>query len=166
MATAITLTYFGFEGAGRTVTEAKKDAGRKIEQAFEGDYTPEVFAYRGHSYLVWRTPEGWCNRAVAGPDGPRDGKLYACANHGHDRRKDCVREVLSHLAQIAWVESDGQTPPAFLTDRDSLSDYRTWTEFQLRYADARRRGMDDHDAHSYAGRNPGRPELWREPAVA
>lgn len=42
----------------------------------------------------------------------------------------------------------------------STVNWRYKAEFQIRYHEARGRGLSDCDAHSYAGRDPSRPELF------
>jgi hypothetical protein len=52
----VRVTHYGMDGSGRNVTEAKRDAGRKIEAALSGHYTPEVAARKGWAALVFREP--------------------------------------------------------------------------------------------------------------
>jgi hypothetical protein len=160
----VNITYYGMEGTGRNVTDAKRDAGAKIERALSGDYTPDLVSYRGQAILIYRTPGGWNSCVLSDSAGLRNGPCYGTTYPGSYSREDVIREAREHLAQLTWTPEDGLIPPPFLKDRRSLSDYKTWAEFQLRYREARTRGMDDNDAHSFAARNPQRPELWKEPA--
>lgn len=153
----VRISYYGVDGEGRNVTEAKKDAGRKIEAALAGHYTPELLCHRGFAILVYREPSGWCSRLVADPErGVVDGKVWGTNNGSYDEAK---RAALSHLADLGWTAADGLEPPSFLTDRRLIADYRTKAEFQLRYQRARALGLKDQDAHSFAGRDPSRPDL-------
>jgi hypothetical protein len=153
----VRITYFGMDGAGSTVTEAKKDAGRKIEAALDGSYAPSIIDHRGYSVLVYREPMGWCDKLIRCPEGMRTGRQYASANHATE--KDALRAACRHVAQLGWTEADGQEPPVFLTDRADIAEYKAWTRFQLRYQAARRAGLEGNDAHSFAGCDPSRPEL-------
>lgn len=153
----VTIDYFGMSGSGRTVTEAKQNAGRAIKAALDGSYTPEIIAWRGTGMLVHREPNGWCYRIITEPDGStREGPVYGCPN---DKDKAAALLAASrHLADQGMRETDTE-PPEFLKDRESRGEFMYKLEFLRRYRKAQRAGMNDNDAHSYAGRNPARPEL-------
>lgn len=153
---SLTIKYYGVEGAGRNVTEAKKDAGRKIEASLTGSYTPTIVAWRGNAVLVFREPGGWCTRLIADSEGIREGRQYGHPNHSQE--KDAIKEAREHVAQLGWRLGD--EPPEFLA-RESVPDFQRWAEFQTRYAEARERGLTDNDAHAYAGRDPARAALWQ-----
>jgi hypothetical protein len=165
MSTKINLTYFGMEGSGATVTEAKKDAGRKIEAALDGSYTPEIVAWRGYAALVYREPTGWYTRLIICPDekGIRDGKVWG-SNAG--MYKEAMIQAQSHVADLGWERADGETPPAFLKDRDAIANYVYQARFRERYYQAIDRGMSKDDAHCYAGGSLGRPDLVKLMEVA
>jgi hypothetical protein len=154
----VTVDYYGVEGTGRNLTEAKRDAGEKIRKALDGYYSPTVLAHRGWAILVYREPAGWCWRIILdAKDGIRAGKVYASAND--ETESDAIRSASRHLAQLGWEASDGTEPPAFLRDRADRREFEVWAEFQLRFRKAKAAGMSDNDAHHWAGRNPSRPEL-------
>lgn len=158
MSNKVTVTYYGVEGTGRNVTEAKRDAGRKIEASLTGSYDPTILACRGIGILVYRQPNGWDFRTIVDPsDGIREGTMYGCGNYA--THKEAVQAATNHLAQMAWVPEDGYTTPVAGAD---AREFRSWVEFQLRYREARSRGMSDSDCHSYACRNPARAELWAQ----
>jgi hypothetical protein len=159
----LTLKYYGMEGTGRNVTEAKKNAGHKIEKALSGDYTPLILVWRDHAYLVYRDPEsGWRSRLIADDEsGICAGPVWGTISPDGDDKNKIVADCKLHLAQLGWEENDGKEPPTILPNSHH-GDFIEWAEFQLRYKEARRRGMSDNDAHSYALRNPQRPELWKE----
>ncbi len=158
----VRVTYFGMEGEGPTVTKAKLDAGAKIEAALKGYYTPKIVSWRGYAILVYREPSGWHNRIIVSPeDGIRSGPVYGSNTFGD--KEDAIKQVQEHLADIGWTPEDGETPPPFLKARDSIAEYVYKAKFRRRYAEGRARGMNDNDAHSFAGCNPARPELWMEP---
>lgn len=161
----VRITYYGMEGEGKNLTEAKRDAGRKIEAAFSGNYTPEILSHRGYAILLAREPSGWGARIIVDPDGIRDGRVWIS---GQETYEDAKRGALTHLAQLGWQDADGKTPPDFLKDRRAIADFVSWAEFQLRYIEGRNRGIPESDLHDYASRNPWRPEVWQvaETAVA
>lgn len=153
----VRIDYFGMSGEGKTVTDAKRDAGRKIEAALAGSYTPEILAWRGYAILIYREPAGWCNRLIADPErGIVEGRIWGTS---YGSREEATAAAQAHLADLGWKEEDGEEPPPFLKDRRLIADYQYKARFHARYNFARRRGFSDQDAHSYAGHNPSRPEL-------
>lgn len=68
MSQSVSITYFGMDGIGRTVTEAKRDAGAKIERALNGNYWPVMLSAGEHTYIAYRDPCGW-NYGRPGDDG-------------------------------------------------------------------------------------------------
>lgn len=158
----VTITYHGIEATGRNVTEAKRNAGKRIAEMIAGDYAPVMLSHRGQAILVYRTPEcGWSSAIICDDAGLRDGRLSGSSLR--DSRDEAIRSASRHLAQLTWMPEDGTNPPAFLTDRDSVSEFKNWAAFQIRYREARAMGMEDSDCHSYAGRNPSRRDLWELP---
>lgn len=76
------------------------------------------------------------------------------------------REVRLHIAQLCYPASNAAdvikavgTQVEFDAD---LREFAFWSEFQDRFKTATARGMDSNEPHSYALRNPARPELWKE----
>ena len=136
----ITTTYYGVEGSGKTLREAKADAARQIEQALKGSYTPTIIAHRGWAHLIYREPTGWHYRNIVTPEGAREGQVWGSRAATYE---EAVAAVQSDLAQLGWQPEDGQTPPEFLKDRKQVSDFRSWTRFQLRYRKVRELGLAD-----------------------
>lgn len=156
----VTITYFGVEASGRNVTDAKREAGRKIEAALEGAYNPKIIAWRGYAALVFRSPEGWSYRLILDPEGIREGTIYGGGCNGQTE-KETIIGASRHLADLGWRIEDGESIPSILNgDKEGISDYVYKTKFRIRYYKARQSGMSETDAHSYAGKDPARPELW------
>lgn len=158
----IHLTYCGMPGEGPTVAKAKQDAARKIEAAIYGSYTPTIRTYRGKSVLIYRSPEGWHTAHIHG-DTERQTVSY-CSPDG-DYSEAIARAVMM-LAQITWQRSDGLTHPVIeeigaqtTEGRRLRSEFASWAKFQLMYAEAIRRGLNDCDAHNLAIGGFGRPDL-------
>ncbi len=153
----ITMTYYGVEGTGRTLTEAKKDAGRKIEESLSGDYTPTVLEWRGNAILVWREPSGWGHRYIVHDGKTVEGRVYACCQ---DTKEEATRSALNSLAQSGWSHFDVEDwAPEILRDRADIAEFKSWVKFQRRYRVAQGKGLNDNDAHAYACGSLGRPEL-------
>jgi hypothetical protein len=164
----VSITYYGVVAEGRKVTEAKKAAGKKIERAMTANYTPEIIAWRGHAKLIYRTPDGYETATVMDNGKIREGSPghSSWGRDGEDYAMVCA-SVRMDLAQLGWEPEDGDAVPDVLRNSPRLhGEWRSWVEFQTRYRDAVSRGMGSNDAHSYAGRNPMRPELWRHEADA
>lgn len=153
----VTVDYFGMSGTGRTVTEAKRDAGAKLQKAMEGDYAPHFLHYRGYAILVTRSPHGWDTAIICEPTGFRDGGRVSVSANYHTE-EEVLSSARSQLAQLGWTHEDGLTAPGWL-NRDEQREFLWWAEFQLRFRTATQAGLCHNDAHSYAGRNPARPEL-------
>lgn len=157
----VSIDYFGMHGTGRNVTEAKRDAGAQIQKALNLDYSPHLMTMRGFTMMVYADPRaGYVRIILSDETGTmKDGTVYG-AWGGSDSwdRSARIREARMELLHLTWEHSDGMRHP-LATDKEN-KELASYFDFQLRYRDAKSRGMNDHDAHSYAGRNPGRPELW------
>ena len=155
----ITLQYYGVTGTGKTVKEAKQDAGRKIEKIVQGDYTLRVVRTKRHTAVIWNTPDGWVSRIITGPETQDINRVWPSAHHP-EGVEEAMDRVSFHLCQLEWKPCDTEPalelPPAFKAEWDS------WVVFQRRYAEARKKGMNDTEAHFYAVRNPSRPDLWAD----
>jgi hypothetical protein len=150
MSKKITIEYFGFEGTGSTVKEAKQDAGRKIEALHIGSWTPVLVTWRGHTALLTRDTHGWTKRFLQHDGDPLKigqgsqgfGNDWAGALHSTQR----------HIVQLGWNVGDPiDIFPDWFTDprdRKEAIEYRQW---QLNYRELRDRGLSDVDAHRYAG---------------
>jgi hypothetical protein len=153
----VQITYFGMNGQGKNVTEAKRDAGAKIERAMTGSYDPAIVHYRGHAAIVYRSPDVWHYSLVSDEEGFRE---RLCTTGAFDDKEVAMQRARYHVAQNAWQLSDGLAVPSFVTDKSDRMNLESLAKFQIRYARARELGMTDTDSHDFAGMNPARPELW------
>ena len=156
MSTTINLTYFGMHGAGRTVTEAKQDAGRKIEKALTGSYAPELLGRPHHTYraILWREPTCWSYHLLEHDTKPET--LFGCSRD-YGSRQDARRYVLCHLADL----NDDVT---LLSDPADIRDWQTKHDWVIRVRTAQAAGYSDEDARHVAD---GRPEMiQRHPVTA
>lgn len=89
----------------------------------------------------------------------RPGVLYY--GLGFDSKTDAFNALHEQLVMATWDwKKDGCAHPD-ATEKE-LKRMKDCYEFYVRNDAARRAGLNSHDAHSYAGRNPDRPELWKD----
>jgi len=134
----VTIEYFGMSGEGRTVTEAKRDAGSKIESALKGHYTPTIISWRGWSMLIYREPSGWHYRGIVSPEhGVTEGKVWG--NGAYDAEEDALRAARHHMAQngMDWTTDTPEDCPAFLTKREERSEWISYLATGKRFGVAR-----------------------------
>lgn len=151
MSKQITLEFLGMEGTGRNQTEAKQDAGRKIEKAVTGSYTPEILSYRGQSILLYRDARmGWVYNAIdAAQSEFSQSRIWVSSilDGTYQTAKD---RALYHLSQMMWTEADGTDVPEFVTDerdRQTLADcFKHYTA----HAQAKANGLTDEEARFFA----------------
>ena len=171
MPTKINLEYFGMPGSGATVKEAKLDAGRRIEEALDGDYTPSLIHWRQFTVLLARDPKyGWGYR-ISHP-GEIQERMYLNSRDGD--RDECLKVLVMHIADIA--RPTGENPedslPLFNILSGHIAKHNAYREFvdncirsdrfQLRYRHAKDvLGMTDVEAHDWAGMNPANRERWQ-----
>lgn len=153
MSTQVSITYFGMDGTGRNVTEAKRDAGRKIEEALSGSYRPVVLESRGWAMLVWRDICGWQSSIIKWVDHDQNyeslWRADVSSGSGEKSFEECLERAYSHLAQMTWdqkelvppcLEEAGATKyvlPLAKRRRSMLDDFRRWRGFQLAYQHAK-----------------------------
>lgn len=160
MAKSVTVDLYGVEGTGRTVTEAKQDAGTRIESFFRGSHTPEVLHWRGYVALAHRLPGlDWCYGLVATPEGVREGPVMSLSGTGYATAAECLKDAGRHLADLGYQEEDDLTPPPFLVDPKDVAEFVRKVKWQRRYTLARGSGLTDWQARHWAGHAPGF-DLW------
>lgn len=172
----VTIEYFGMPGSGATVTEAKRDAGRKIEEALDGDYSPIVAQWRDHAVLAFRHPRyGWGYRFLG--DSSVQAVSQCCS--GFTDKEECLRAMLIHIADNAMLVSDAPESinPLFASyfglkqrEIDGIkAEYARRLAYhqavQARMAEAASIGLTGEDARDYALQNPARRELWEKVAA-
>jgi hypothetical protein len=148
MSKEITITYFGVDGKGPTLTAAKKDAGRQIEMMLKGDYTPRLIQYRHFTIVLFRDPfRGWVyssveNLAAMTADGSAFTKPLSSSSASGDDYETAYNTALFHLAQLTWQHEDGIRPPDFLNVvlQKECREYFRW---QVGYKFLQAQGMDD-----------------------
>lgn len=161
MSKIINLTYCGMEGQGPTVAKAKQDAAKKIEAALYGSYCPVIRSFRGHTALIYRSPEGWHYAFLNGSDRQSLGYSSPRADFC-----EAIRDAVLQLAMHAWQPEDGLKSPVIeetgsqTTDGRWLrSEFASWAKFQLLYRAAKERGLNEHESHTLACGCIGRDDL-------
>jgi hypothetical protein len=144
------ITYHGMHGAGRTLTEARRDAAQKIEQALSGTYDPVLLPLPdGDIMLGFRTPaEGWSYWFW------RDGRLSGGCLCALTTREELERRMRRHAAQSTEDSRYLEHPTCTEQDKRDFDEYRAW---QQRYAAAQAQGLSDSEAHAYASSPPDQP---------
>ena len=150
----IRVNLYGQGGEGATKTEAKEQAGRLLTELVKRVQESPVFLHI-QDYLCFIVPDFSGYRAITWKMGERipTGTTYF---EPIERVKVYCRD---NLAQLTWKPEYGMVHPD-LTPEENKRLSCDW-EFQLRYISARAAGLNDIDAHDYAGRNPSRPDVWR-----
>ncbi len=145
------ITLHGMDGTGRTLTEARRDAGAKIEQALSGSYDPILLPLPNGTIMVgFRTPtEGWAYWFW------REGRLAGGCLCGITTREELERVMRRHAAQSTEDARYLEHPSCTPRDHQDFQDHLVW---QRRYQDAKARGMTDTDAHLFACSSPGSPD--------
>ena len=130
VAQTVRITYFGADGEGSTVTEARRDAGERIGRMLGGSYTPQLIGSLRDNYsaLLWREPKyGW-NYKIIGPEQP-EGALHSCTSG--DDYESAKRHATRHLATLLFDAGDPATWQRSLdlvekADRREIADYIGW----------------------------------------
>jgi hypothetical protein len=157
MSKTIRITYYGMDGEGPTVREAKANAGNKLERLVRDiESGPQIYSFGDRLAIIARTRYSWGYRLV------ENNKPMGGGTYGFENFADAQRSALSHMADLAW-SYDVSDDRAFAaeaikcleaTDRDCdrVIDglvYR-W-QWQRRWKAARDQGFDDNEARNIAG---------------
>jgi hypothetical protein len=151
MSTKITLEYFGFEGSGATVKEAKQDAGRKIEALHSGSWTPVLVTWRGHTALLTRDTHGWTKRFLQHDGDPL--KIGQGSEHfgSGSNFTDALHSTQRHIVQLGWQFGDPiDIFPDWFTDEAGRKEAISYRQWQLRYKQNKADGLSDNEAHQKA----------------
>lgn len=157
--TAVSIEYYGMNGSGKNLTEAKRNAGAKIERALEGTYWPSVISFKGWLAFIYRDPvSGWWYQLLS-PEEQRNFAIKATRIHGttnYDEFEDAVRHARSHLAQCLIDPSDTMTyehtNEVILNDADR-KEHAYQCNWQLCYRTWSNLGKDDNECREHAWRN-------------
>lgn len=166
MSKVIRLTYYGMDGEGPTVKEAKADAGRKLEHLVkQTEEAPVIVQVAGVAALVAFTKYGWGHRLILTTGDSRLTTGSAWVSGGRDTKHQAELSALKHCLDIAWNFPDDDetwfndatngiakcgvslTGSEARTMRGEFLAERLW---QRQYRVARAQGYDDEDARYIA----------------
>ncbi len=148
MAQTIRITYYGMDGEGATVKDAKLDAGRKIEQALSGAYNPKLLVLEGHAILLARSPQGYGYSIVTdGEKSLKPGMVWATSNFQDESEAEAYARY--HLAQIAWNWNNDADVIEYVF-KDDQARIQSWITWQRNYKQLREEGCTDAEAHEKA----------------
>lgn len=142
----VTVTHYGVSGTGRTVTEAKRDAGRKIERMM--DSSPQCYCWRGYSVVFYQSAEDGAYFLIR-PD--NDGRRFECCSCSIESVQDNALRHLLDSARIAGeYELPDWLPAAFVREhgRGIIANWKRNDAFQAAYRHAQSIGAAD--PHSWA----------------
>ena len=157
MTTTIRIAYYGMEGEGPTVREAKADAGKKLERLVRDvESGPQIYSFGDRLAIVARTRYSWGYRLV------ENNRPMGGGAHGFENFADAQRSALSHMADLAWSHDIGDDRAfaaeamryleATNRERDrAVEDIVYRWQWQRRWKAARDRGFDDNEARNIAG---------------
>jgi len=156
MVQSVRITYYGMEGEGRNLTEAKKDAGVKIERALSGSYDPSLLRRGKYLIFIWRMPDGWGYKFVdlqfpppKEEESDRGITCYAIGGEDQDY-KAVLNRALYHVAQKSWDETNDAQVLSWVKDSNDWEDIKGWIAFKRRYSAYRKEGLSDVEAHKRA----------------
>jgi hypothetical protein len=148
----VTITYYGVDGTGRNLTEAKRDAGARIERMARHSF-PRIFTHRGYTLVCYVTSCG-ASYSIAHVDTDGETVGSSSASDMHDATISGIKHLLT------MVRKEGEfTFPEWAQRRlthqqlDAIeSDWRRNDRFQAAYREATAQGLADCEAHAYACR--------------
>lgn len=159
MAKNKTYSIGAFVGEGRTITEARAACEARIAA-----YCEEMAS--GPGVVVQPDRVAVLLPAFNGGIATRRYDAMGidrCSSFSHrDSLAEAITGEAAHAARCQWTGDDMPHPEhAWRFDSRAMADWHSWVKWQRRFQDAKKAGLSHNDAHSYAGQNPGRPELWQ-----
>lgn len=163
----ITVDYCGVSGTGKNVTEAKKDATRRIEKALSGSYSPRMLTAGPYAVLIYRDPDGWRSVFCHDEQGFRESIIGGTC---YDSLRDAEKSVRHHLAALmadcTKVFTAEDVDPVCTDSRDRHEIARD-QHFQraYRWLVANHPELPHHAVHSLAGWHSSKFATSCEPAT-
>jgi len=144
------VNVYGVAGEGATLRQAKEDAGRRIEAALSGNYTPKVIFGREHYAIICREPFGGWQRQVA-----RIGtEVRGCVSGGYTTRQQAEDEARYDIAQREWLPDGDDDFSYIVEDTPSLLRLARWAYWQRDYLRLIKKGLTPGEAHLQARDTP------------
>ena len=149
----VTVEYFGVHGTGRTVAEAKRDAGAKIERSMTGSYYPRLLTLGKFTALLYRQPmHGWGYTFITANGEAREGLQTGHITGDDETVAACERSCRRHLGQLAIFELPDAAILDFV-DRADRADTARYIQWQRCYREWAQMGANDNDCREHAGRD-------------
>lgn len=159
MSQQVTIQYFGFEGTGRTMKDAKLNAGNKILMLHEGSFEPVLVTWRGETALIYRTLTGYESKILQHDGAPLHMPL-GCEMHSEGTRKAVIKSVQQHIVQLGWrFEDPIDLFPDWFTDANDRKEAIRYRQWQLDFRKFRAEGMSENEAHLAASEAMWRPKV-------
>lgn len=141
-------SYSASIGPIKVSAETPKEAVMKCEQSVIGalgrlDRGPEIARWRGHTYVVAPTVDGWFYwlDTFSSID-------YRC--HIVGAREEAVDAALHHLAQQLWTQAVDDAAFVIGLPSGVAKTIVDWIGFQRRYAKHKESGKNDIECHRLA----------------
>jgi hypothetical protein len=151
MTNKVRITYYGMEGQGATVKEARLDAGRQIEAVLSGYHFPSAYTKtvgpNTFTIFIYRELARWGYSFVR--HGSGDGRvMVGGANETNEEEANyrALRHIAGNVAAFD-VTGGGWINPQ---DRDGLREHRWNAQWQLRYKAWASVGLTDNECHNAA----------------
>lgn len=151
MAQQVHITYYGMDGIGRTVTEAKKDAGAKIERLVKELTGPTMGVIHGVPCCLWRDRGGWSYQILS-PDSDHS-FVKRWGSGRYETAAEAEASMRYSLAQDHCLDQDWEQWRDELPSRELRHDLERYRRWQLDYKRLRAEGKTDSDAHALASWN-------------
>jgi hypothetical protein len=135
----VTINYYGMQGTGDTLKEAKLDAGSKIEAAMKDDYRPVYIGVPGANIIVYRSQYGWCHLINNRTE-----------SYGWNTKQEALEAACFHVEQMNWTIDSDDTFPLLTIYPRSLRDLKSWAHWQRGYAQLKAQGYDDSYCREHA----------------
>lgn len=142
----IKIEYYGMEGQGATVKEAKADAGRKLASLAKDVDNQAVIRVQGHTLILVRNSWSWSYHVIS-PDDP-DGSMYSQSS-GYSTREEAEKNARRHLAQnLIFVASDHGA--SVIRDAHDYREHIEYVAWQLAARHAKTITDDSKAIHRWA----------------
>ena len=171
MGSKVRITYYGMEGEGATMKEAKADAGRQLEAAMQGDYSPFTVVWRGIVAILVRAPKtGYGYRMIHMNESDKPETSHSMNYLATQDFEDARFQMIRHLADITRKAGELDSPLFdYLRTNTATAYRREFVEHSKREDYTRARfliaehamKLPNGDAHDWACMNPARAELWQ-----
>jgi hypothetical protein len=142
----ITVDYYGFTGAGRTLKEGKAAAAKQLQSFVnEAANGPAVVMIDSVAAVISRTRESWQYQLIGRGFTPQ------CCHPGYRTKGQAERSARLHVAQIICEIPDNPRMD-LIQNGDDRAEHMSWFLWQCRYRQAVEKGLGDEKAREFASR--------------